>query len=38
MKPNFLCHGSRLDKDRVICTHQKPPSSEKTLPLNPTLG
>ena len=38
MKPNFLCHGSRLDKDRVISTYQKPPSSEKTSPFNPALG
>ena len=34
MKPNFFCHGSRLDKDRVICTHQKPSSSEQTSPVD----
>ena len=34
VKPNFLCHGSRFDKDRVICTYEKPSSSEQTSPVS----
>ena len=37
MKPNFLCHGSRFDKDRVICSYEKPSSSEQTSPVDPVL-
>ena len=37
VKSNFLCHGSRLDKDRVIRTYEKPSSSEQTSPLDLTL-
>ena len=36
-KPNFFCHGSRLDKDWVICTYEKPSSSEQTSPVDRVL-
>ena len=37
VKPKFLCHGSRFDKDRVICIYEKPSSSEQTSPVDPVL-
>ena len=36
VKPNFLRHRWRLDEDRVICTYEKPSSSELTS-LDPVL-